>query len=1092
MKKTKLTLLIVLLIGIVISGTFAFFTLASRRSALVLVLGERDEVLVTLTPFEMKGTLMSTLDYNEFTTNDIEKDYITITAQNFSDEPKNVYFYYRMNSIDNALVSSNVKYTITTSDTQDGTYTFLDTGNFSTAASGHDLIAYSFTLEANTTKFYQVFTYLDGSVDTSSMAGATIDAEFRAEMEHKIVPDLDAGMIPIVIDNSSGSAVVKTISSNDEDWFDYKNKEWANVILVTEESRSTYLNTENVTVNQDDILAYYVWIPRFEYRYDNLGTSYAGGTQASPGAISINFISKSRTLPSSGAYKIHPAFTFGDTELAGFWVGKFENTGTMAQPTVLPNENALSSFNAYKDYMINPPADADSITEEEAMFRTLFNNKYNISGHFKMNLKFNGGVLSDGDVMFVGSDYYGTTNEFNSHMSKNSEWAAITYLTQSLYGRCDNPTTCSEVYFNPVLTNDELGLLKTGYSAGATFENQVDGIYYSWDIQGNGTGASTTGNISGIYDMEGNLSEYTMGVLQYNGSFIYTGINVFDGFEKCPNTSSNCTLSGFHGYDINNTLTGDNSFVDMPTQKYYDRYSSSNVNSSTISLSSTACNGKMCYGHGLSETNGWYGANDSYFVTKTNSWITRGNNITGEFGEYSPVNIFSTAANAGISNMNTISLASRSVIVKENDDALDTSDIENDGTLYSTILLAESDAPSINFAKDYIESKRTPNFSISATTDEGLYATEDDTGTAYYYRGAVDDNHVIFAGFCWDIIRTTGTGGVKMIYDGVPVDGQCNNSGEDITIGESRFNLNDKLTDLGYMITDIDISNSYISTIASNENTNTNIVYANDVVYDSTTGLYTLTGDTFTSNFNYNQWQVDYNTIASKYHYTCFSDQTSCSKVRYIYYVNLNGYYYAVFSGGTTSSTYLTEIFANTNNSEVKSFVDSWYEQHLMTYTNKLEDTPYCNDRSLANDVFNKDTNVTSGLDFNSFYRNSFNTPSLICNQNNDKFTVNSLNGNGKLTYPIGLITFDEMFFASSSSYLIDSNVNLWTMSPVLYDVVEATAVFLVSSTPNVPSISASISLVNYKNAVRPVISLKAGTLVSGGNGSSTTPYIVN
>ena len=60
----------------------------------------------------------------------------------------------------------------------------------------------------------------------------------------------------------------------------------------------------------------------------------------------------------------------------------------------------------------------------------------------------------------------------------------------------------------------------------------------------------------------------------------------------------------------------------------------------------------------------------------------------------------------------------------------------------------------------------TPNFVEAATTDEGVYALEDDYGTSYYYRGAVTNNYVKFAGFYWRIIRVNGDGSLRIIYDG--------------------------------------------------------------------------------------------------------------------------------------------------------------------------------------------------------------------------------------------------------------------------------------------------------------------------------------
>ena len=98
--------------------------------------------------------------------------------------------------------------------------------------------------------------------------------------------------------------------------------------------------------------------------------------------------------------------------------------------------------------------------------------------------------------------------------------------------------------------------------------------------------------------------------------------------------------------------------------------------------------------------------------------------------------------------------------------------------LYSTLKSRANTTVTIDFSQ-----------SSSSSNTNGIYMTTDtDSGNpVYYYRGNVD-NHLIFANFCWRIIRTTETGGVKLIYDGVPTDGQCNNTGDDTTIGNSAFN----------------------------------------------------------------------------------------------------------------------------------------------------------------------------------------------------------------------------------------------------------------------------------------------------------------
>ncbi len=126
-----------------------------------------------------------------------------------------------------------------------------------------------------------------------------------------------------------------------------------------------------------------------------------------------------------------------------------------------------------------------------------------------------------------------------------------------------------------------------------------------------------------------------------------------------------------------------------------------------------------------------------------------------------------------------------------------------------------------DFIKDNADTTTTIDFSQTSETSStnGIYMTTNtDTGEAvYYYRGNVD-NHLIFANFCWRIVRTTETGGVKLIYDGVPSNGQCNNTGTATTIGNSAFNANsDDAKYVGYM---------YGSNIDDTENTDDSTIKA--------------------------------------------------------------------------------------------------------------------------------------------------------------------------------------------------------------------------------------------------------------------------
>jgi hypothetical protein len=412
--------------------------------------------------------------------------------------------------------------------------------------------------------------------------------------------------------------------------------------------------------------------------------------------------------------------------------------------------------------------------------------------------------------------------------------------------------------------------------------------------------------------------------------------------------------------------------------------------------------------------------------------------------------------------------------------------------LLDIMLMNENNSYTVDNAKSYIDSKGTPDFSKNATTDEGIYKTNDEDGDVYYFRGDVDDNHVIFAKFCWRIVRSTGDGGVKLIYDGSPVNGVCNNTGSNTQIMASQFNSSYKsLAYVGYMYGQA--YTVYEQDLSSLSGT---IVYGNDVTFDTTTGEYTLV-DTIESDVS--NWESDYTTIGSKYHYTCWSDQSKCSTVSYmnaIYKSNLKPYYFNLTDGKTHTDILkeMLEDSTNENDSVAKSNIDSWYKSNLIDYTNKLEDTVWCNDRTISNyGGWNKDeSNVNSWLYFSTYGRLNSKKPSLLCNRLNDKFTVNLGTGNGDLKYPVGLITGDEIGYAggviwsTNDSYYLYTGQYYWSGSPSIFNYWNALEFLLNSS-----GVFGYLD-VTYSFGLRPMVSLNPGTEIIQGDGSSDNPYLVD
>ncbi len=186
----------------------------------------------------------------------------------------------------------------------------------------------------------------------------------------------------------------------------------------------------------------------------------------------------------------------------------------------------------------------------------------------------------------------------------------------------------------------------------------------------------------------------------------------------------------------------------------------------------------------------------------------------------------------------------------------------------------------------------------------------------------------------------------------------------------------------------------------------------------------------------------------------------------------------------------------NTNNSTIKTTIDNWYISNLEAkgYTKYLSTTAvYCNDRSISSDSIN----------FGAFTRLGTNkTPSYDCAATEDKFTVDTSTGNGKLTYPIALMTADEVSFAgglygaNTPTWYYYNSVNgsstgskfWWLLSP-LDSSTSGSSMFIVRGSSNPGRLN--YNYVYSNNGVRPALSLKSCVKYSSGDGSAENPYTI-
>ena len=371
----------------------------------------------------------------------------------------------------------------------------------------------------------------------------------------------------------------------------------------------------------------------------------------------------------------------------------------------------------------------------------------------------------------------------------------------------------------------------------------------------------------------------------------------------------------------------------------------------------------------------------------------------------------------------------------------------------------------------------------------------DESGTKkiFHFYGADDSkgakvltkNNVIFGGFCWQMIRTTDTGGTKLIYNGVPseVDGKkvCTNSGADKAIGTSGFSSeSDSLAHIGYMY-------NTVYHIKSKVMTSTDVYkYAKSFTYSN--GTYKLSSNAISIDVTNSTEQSNLNNA----HYTCFNTTGECETIYNInrLYSNNRVYYIELQDGKSVEDALNEMLFAdnvNKTNSAIKSVIDTWYANNMTSYTKYLESVVFCNDRFIVNygGWDSNGGNVTSeGL----LFKNTDNITDLYCANITDRFSTD--NNKAKLKYPVGLVSLADVELLGNNNAR-KSGVNQWLMSPdsLLYnDTIPYSRVRVLGDVGD-NIWAATTSRVFY---VRPSVSLAANTMYVSGAGSTTDPYIVD
>ena len=454
----------------------------------------------------------------------------------------------------------------------------------SVQSSDNEKVVYVNKVAANTKSYEKSFRlriWIDENLDFSSgnynnkTFTATVNVYSNDKVkEEKIVykesilngtdPVLKDNLVPIKI--ASDGTVTKADTS--KEWYKYENKEWANAVILKDES-VTY--SENETIPEDNIESYFVWIPRYKYQIFDEG-NYTSLTSIQNKVQTINVVFENKdTTPSNGTTKgdwlTHPAFTSFDSN--GLWVGKFETGYDGAASTAAAQVNSVDT----SKIIIKPNVYS---------WRNI-----NVGNMFKNSYDYN--------------------RNLDSHMMKNTEWGAVAYLQHSIYGsqasvRINNNEALITGYASTIEPT-------TGQTSSSSDGNRYestslgkDGTYTVNYLNSKSSVASTTGNRSGIYDMSGGTWEYVAGY-----------------------TTGETTVGGESGI----TSIYQDFFNNSTYTKYWDKYTSTSATQYNNRILGDATGEMGPFGKEQDPDNNsrikssWNG-DFAYFVASSVPWFRRG------------------------------------------------------------------------------------------------------------------------------------------------------------------------------------------------------------------------------------------------------------------------------------------------------------------------------------------------------------------------------------------------------------------------------------------------------------------------------------
>ena len=422
--------------------------------------------------------------------------------------------------------------------------------------------------------------------------------------------------------------------------------------------------------------------------------------------------------------------------------------------------------------------------------------------------------------------------------------------------------------------------------------------------------------------------------------------------------------------------------------------------------------------------------------------------------------------------------------------------------------------------KDDVVDEEIKFYNISsATNGEGLYFRHDVVGDypVYYFRGSQNvANNVLYANYCWKIVRTTETGGTKLVYNGEPTVADGKATCPNTTGASTQLSATSQFHPTYQTPASVGYNRSTTRYTYVEATPASGAIFGTGV--DPVTKKLTNQSTTLDANhhYTYNSTNPDATTV-----------ENTTNKVRYYFYhINDNGtqkYRYFEIPNTpdepiTAAITAMVNDDTNTNTddnmSTIRKTIETWYSSNIEgKYSSYLEDTKWCNDRSIKSwGAFDPNGGALENsagwpkyaLVFNGYmkYRSEFasdarniantNKPELSCSSPNDIYSV----ANGKINYPVALLTMDEVAMAGMKDYTapntnnyLYTNSHYWLLSPALFGSNTG------NSTAGLGLVNASGYIHDYWSyaslGVRPSVSLKLGTTIKSGTGTGSDHFVI-